>query len=953
MEAFERQRQRKAEQRARKKRSRSKKKYQNISSSISTQGPYQIETRTIDGRVTESIVTDKRNKKSSSYSRKISNISDLSKKELSVLTPTNGFNNIQKEAKTKLLKPKIVDVRTNKTISEGNFKLDKDFDRRYNIFQKSQTRNRLIAINNAKEYLLATGENNITIQQYSPQQLIQIAAARNLSNSIELRTKLKAIDNKKNINKIQKEIAKRKLLGIKNEGQFLKKIKNIKNAKREEIKNSLNQMTAPNIRKDPFYRLDIKNKKLNSWFEIQRQKAIKGNKNAKAALLGIISLPTNFIESFGGIVIGVVEMALNPIDTVKAIANLKVSDIRQAGVRLGKRIERGEPGALTDVAAEIVTQKYGLGIKKSIKKARQLSPYYVKVNEFVGATPQQIGMSKQLIKATGRKNVKAYSVSRSKIKDLFKNKDFIEVEPALGGADRVYYWAENLVPSLKFTLGGSAKYKGKRIKGKTKEQAYNKIENIITKETGLNKPQIKKLVKKYGEDHFYFGNNQVYSYYALPRKGGKGEAIVLIQDKGILKFNKSINSRIKQVNKLTNQQKIKLRKDINLYIKNNPGKLALSPRTLGKGFGEFELVVPPKTKLYKLKNLRTYGYNIFGLKKGSKFTYLEQADTFIEIAEATLKKKLNKPTLKNMINDFKVKFKKKYNKTQMKKDVKKWYKENFTKEGKKIKKQKKKEILKQEKKIMKERGIIKRKKSTRKPTARKPTVRKPTTRKPTTRNPTTRKPTTRKPTTRKPTTRKPTTRKPTTRKPTTRKPTTRKPTPRKPTPRKIPKIKLNIESKNVKNKVLVFQAKYRERRNENKLYNPKTNPRVTKTITKTTTRNRMIKFVAQKVLKNLARSFNIKIKGSTNKKIKDINLPNELKSFRKSKLKNPLVLKYVQKRETLLKTASEKREIKRIAAKKKKKTPSRRKSKVSKVTKKKKSSNIKRKAIKSVKSKKN
>ena len=212
---------------------------------------------------------------------------------------------------------------------------------------------------------------------------------------------------------------------------------------------------------------------------------------------------------------------------------------------------------------------------------------------------------------------------------------------------------------------------------------------------------------------------------------------------------------------------------------------------------------------------------------------------------------------------------------------------------------------------------------------------------------------------------KPSARKITPKKPSTGKPSTRKITPKKPrTPKpkiikiiKTPILRLRlppiaIESPKLNNKVIIFKAKYRERRNENKLYNKRTNPRVVKTVTKTTTKNRMYKYIADKVLNNLARSFKVEVIGLTKKKIKDISKPKELESFKISKGKNPLVLKFVQKKETLFKSLGEKREIKKLKALKKKKASSKKKVQVSKVTKKKKSSNTKRKKKTTKKSKK-
>lgn len=161
-------------------------------------------------------------------------------------------------------------------------------------------------------------------------------------------------------------------------------------------------------------------------------------------------------------------------------------------------------------------------------------------------------------------------------------------------------------------------------------------------------------------------------------------------------------------------------------------------------------------------------------------------------------------------------------------------------------------------------------------------------------------------------------------------------------PRRLPK--LNFDSNILNNRVVTYEAKFRERRNKNKPFNKKSNPIITKTIKKTTTKNRMLKIVADKADNSLVRSMKVKVTSVTNRKIKDIKKPQVLNKFRQKKSKNTPVLELVEKSKSTLDTPGEKREAKlKRKQKSKKKAPSKRVSKVSKAKKKKKSSKKRRK----------
>ena len=140
--------------------------------------------------------------------------------------------------------------------------------------------------------------------------------------------------------------------------------------------------------------------------------------------------------------------------------------------------------------------------------------------------------------------------------------------------------------------------------------------------------------------------------------------------------------------------------------------------------------------------------------------------------------------------------------------------------------------------------------------------------------------------------------------------------PKIPTPKKP--VLPTFDSNKLNNKVLTFDAVFRERKFRTKQANKRTNPIVTKRITIRDTKNRALKIVAQRVDKTLARSLKLEVKGIGKNK-KYIGTPKELKKFNIKKSKNTPVLTLVEKSKALFDTRGETREARKTKEIKKKK----------------------------------
>lgn len=149
-----------------------------------------------------------------------------------------------------------------------------------------------------------------------------------------------------------------------------------------------------------------------------------------------------------------------------------------------------------------------------------------------------------------------------------------------------------------------------------------------------------------------------------------------------------------------------------------------------------------------------------------------------------------------------------------------------------------------------------------------------------------------------------------------------------------------IESPTIKNKISIYQGRFRERQNTNKNFNKRTNPVIVKTFRIVGTRNEMLNALSKKADTKTIRSIEVELKQTTNRKKKDVKLDNRLKKFQKKKGKNAQILKLVEKSKFISDTPGEKRELKKLKGLKKRKTKKkakpRKKKKASKSKKKKK-----------------
>lgn len=133
-------------------------------------------------------------------------------------------------------------------------------------------------------------------------------------------------------------------------------------------------------------------------------------------------------------------------------------------------------------------------------------------------------------------------------------------------------------------------------------------------------------------------------------------------------------------------------------------------------------------------------------------------------------------------------------------------------------------------------------------------------------------------------------------------------------PKKRIKLRLpniSFDDDKLKDRVVLYEAKYRERKNQNKPFNKNTNPIVAKKILRRTTRNRMIKIVRDKVDNSLVQSMQVKAKEITDKKLKDIKKPS-LSKFRQKKSANTPILILVEKKKHVFDTKGEKVESKKF-----------------------------------------
>jgi len=658
----------------------------------------------------------------------------------------------------------------------------------------------------------------------------------------ELNSKLKQISINKHLTALQKEDKRRRLIGL--SPGYLKwtTIKQLTNPTTQELKEMINVITPKNIKQDSPFNVVSKNKKFNRWMEKQRQAAISKDENAKAALIGIASLPTNFLESFGDVIIGLASVFLNPIDTAVSISQLTKKDIDRAAANTGERIVAGKPGVVTDIITEFVTMKYGTGVLKNFKIIRKLNPKFAKIINgelILRKIPTEVFKVRgatRLLKARVKKP--SFKRPLSSIADFLKGRKpgqfkrftkdpglILKTQTVQTGGRSLSAQAElagqeiTAVNAAAEQLTGWLKRKKLIRKPIPGEELFSVRMKLLLKKfdsgqslTPKEFAEINKLLQKKVAGNITLLERSLYadpeSGFRVSRLGisksrtatlrdiVKGNfklisskpQVLIFENAKVAKFPtklKDVEIKLRAGQKLTTKETNRL---IKWQVETGSGKFKPIGSTIFKGGTELEVTLAPGEYIKRIKRVGFTFINDVKINFVTAEIWAPTKSIMEKIKAAKLGKLTNKQLLK-LENDLS---KKLGRKIKVETPKSKNYKlRKFRSDV---------PVLRIDGKYIRVtmRRAIPRKSATRKAPTRRATSRKPTTRKPTTRRPTARKPAARKPDTRKPAVRTPTARKPTVRKPTVRKPAVRKPTTRKPTTRKPEARPLSVRKPTVR-----------------------------------------------------------------------------------------------------------------------------------------------------------
>lgn len=727
-----------------------------------------------------------------------------------------------------------------------------------------------------------------------------------------VRVRFKEIDNQKGTTFLQKEAQKRREAGIssadpKSQGFFRKPTIT-------EVKETLSTVRPSDFKKGTGI-LGLSNtftniRTFNSFLENQRLKAIKGNKNAIASMIGVASLPTNFIESYSDIVIALALLIKDPVQTVVGISKLTKKDIDAAGAAFGTRIQRGEPGAATDIAAELITGRFGLGIIKGAKQAQKLRPSFVK------ATGETF-----VIKKTPFNSVKDFLTKpNNPISKVFKRDPEIILK-------------KQTVKTGAKTLSQQARIAGETITAVN--AAADQLTSWIKRKQIIRKPipgesdfpaNVKNILKKFDEGtklskkDFAFVNKWMKknvapnitllerSLYADPASGlrisrlgiqkvrkatikdilrgnfkllGNKPQVLIFQNVKVAKFPKSLKSietKLKAGKKLTEAETNKL---IAWQVKTGSGKFKPVGSTIYKGGIELEVTLAPGEFIKRIKQV---GFTFIDGKKVSFVTasVWKPPKTILASIKKAKTGKLSSKQISKLENDLSKKLGRKVK-----------VETPTTKKGKLRRARSDVPVLRIDGRFLRVIKTITRARA--KTTRPRPKTRAPLRAKPKAPRTTvkTRAPakTVRAPakTVRTPTK---TVRGPakTVRAPVkARSPIKSVRTKSGRAPAKPPKrLRLSFNTQLPRGTNLKFDIKFRERRNRNKPFSAKNNPVVVKKIKAGLPINRAIAKLGRAIDKTTSRSAELVISGTT--KQKDISIPSIIKKFKPKKLKDTLKL---------------------------------------------------------------
>lgn len=492
---------------------------------------------------------------------------------------------------------------------------------------------------------------------------------------------------------------------------FLRNLKSSRQSMSPAQIKRFNQLTEEKLSKKNVNLPDVKKTKLssfNKWLEQERRKAIKGNKNSKASIIGIASLPSNLLESGASLIVGLAESALNPESTLRAISSIEKKDIQDGGARFGQKLQIGDPSALTDTAVQLTPFKAPrvrnfAEIRKTItsnsKDLKKLESKIKKIEDKGVNTRQRNLDAKEL-----RTLKETKKVLESDLKDLnnvvkAKNKPVVtkkevreqnkEVKKAINNfkkRDKKRKKQEKTLEQFeKERLAQNKKTKKKSSKkNNLRKQIRIASDNILAKaiKENFTKPtklkQLKKLIKEEKGLNVKIlqtpkGLKVIFKEAGKNLKKGvktgkKERTYLITSTKKLVRLDKQRKKSSAVVNSLTSKQKKKLQKDLEFKDGQNMEKVLNDIR--------------------KHKNKRS---SLLSNKKAQAQLFRSSGRTYKKV-EKTTKTVINKS--RKLIDSYRIRVSKlnQQNKVlkqkgKKSKDFSKADKERFTKQKKKLKKE--------------------------------------------------------------------------------------------------------------------------------------------------------------------------------------------------------------------------------------------------------------------------
>lgn len=169
-----------------------------------------------------------------------------------------------------------------------------------------------------------------------------------------------------------------------------------------------------------------------------------------------------------------------------------------------------------------------------------------------------------------------------------------------------------------------------------------KSDILVSRENPSNVFEAIEIKGGMGKDRLKFDETHMYWDFAaaIGYSQGKRFSIIKFPKVKIQKFPKSLRVKINKAAKgqLSVREQNNLRRALNKYIKDNPGKFFLGPRTASLPFGEREIALSVGSKFFKKDLYKTFDNDL---------------QTFISVMEVAFKEQKSKGILARLLNSWK------------------------------------------------------------------------------------------------------------------------------------------------------------------------------------------------------------------------------------------------------------------------------------------------------------